>query len=516
MPKRKRKLKQKKPSAASDVPIVQLDSKQLQIARIASAEGRLDEAQLAWLTLEKQAPNESEPPLRLAHIYMQTGRVYDARQATRRGIQRVGKGLLDRCRTAELLTLLDAYPEAIKLLRSVTQEDPGYARAWRVLATALERVNQTDEAMVAADHAIGLDPTDLPAMLTRARLLHRDGRQDEAISLLSEMLNGPVQNPQTHVSILYELASAFDAAQRYEEAWEACGRAKDLLRPYAAPYLAAADQSMEMCQYFSDHATAQDYRQWSERTLAPLPFRLAFLVGHPRSGTTLVEKRLVKATEAVDIDEQPFIGIAVDMLLGSQASHAEKFEQVRSATRSTLEEIRKRYVRMISEQAGCDIAGGLVLDKHPEIIRYLPLLARLFPEADIIAVQRDLRDVTLSCYMLSVPLGPVTASYLEIDTIVARYRKVQSMMDTVSENMTKPLIKIQYETFVEQPTLTLNYLIDALGWPIKDGPDSDTARETHARSPSYASASNPTNTRRVGRWRNYKPLSRVETAGVDH
>lgn len=480
-------------------------------ARAASLEGRYADAAALWKTLERNNPDEAEPSLRLAHAFWQLGQIHDARESIRRGMHRTSAKPESWCRSAELLALVDCHEDSIQFLRKAIETDPTSIRAWRLLAVALERVNRLEEAREVVSQALGIDEHDPQVRLTSARLLRRASRGADAAITLEQLLNSKALPHGLRVAAHYEHAASLDACGRYEEAWDACTQAKTLLLPHAKTYRSAARRAILTHRHLAEHTTQADYARWAEQPLDPLPFRLTFLVGHPRSGTTLVEKQLVKATGALDIDEQPFLDTALGRLFTSEPVSKDPVERLRNATRAELQRARLTYVATLGEFAAEDLSGRLVIDKHPEMIRYLPYLTRVFPEASIIVVHRNIRDVVLSCYMLPVSLGPVSVDYLQVDTATNRYHHIRAGYDIIAQRLAAPPIVVAYEQFVKQPESELQRLIEATGWA--SGQDVCEDRLYHplslVRSPSYAAPLGIPDATRVERWRNYPMIASI-------
>jgi len=134
----------------------------------------------------------------------------------------------------------------------------------------------------------------------------------------------------------------------------------------------------------------------SPRSKPPPPSPAAghvFLVGFPRSGTTLLERVLATHPGLVAWDERESLVEAVRDFMANPAG----LERLAKADEGQLANYRADYWRRVAE-TGANVAGKVALDKLPLNTMKLPLIARLFPEAKILFALRDPRDVVLSCF----------------------------------------------------------------------------------------------------------------------
>src|SRR5271170_2961860 len=160
------------------------------------------------------------------------------------------------------------------------------------LAELYERLRRLEDAGDMVERALKLNSASPSALLARARLDRQAGRLEEAEKVLRSF---PATCERTIcIRAWYELGGILDGQGRYDEAMSAFLEAKALLRPDAAPLLAQWQSILEFTKRIQNDISAETLQRWfdSGQELLQPPHRLAFLGGHPRSGTTLLEQVL--------------------------------------------------------------------------------------------------------------------------------------------------------------------------------------------------------------------------------
>ncbi|HZZ87221.1 MAG TPA: sulfotransferase, partial [Caulobacteraceae bacterium] len=227
----------------------------------------------------------------------------------------------------------------------------------------------------------------------------------------------------------------------------------------------------------------------------------AFLVGFPRSGTTLLEQALAGHPDLVALEEAPTLAEAYDAMLATPDGLA-RLAQLPPAE---ADHWRGVYWRVVAER-GADVAGKVFLDKAPAGTLYLPLIARLFPQAQLLFAVRDPRDVVLSCFRSSFQMNALTYAFTDLAETAACYAAAMDLAGVYRETLPIQPLEIRYERLVDDFEGELKRIAAFLGLAFQPAmlDVAATAKRRTVRTPSAPQVRAGLNRRGVGRWRSYE------------
>ena len=408
-----------------------------------------------------------------------------------------------RIQAAALLLQTGQFMRAIGAYRAVLERTPAHFESWLGLAAAYERANDLDgmraAVAAAARHA---DTPQREAALDhlRGKSAFRDGDYGTASALLRHAWRHGEGNPLWKSQVGFELAQSLDKAKRYPEAWQTLNQAHDIRNRVAA----GSGGDRQALDFFAQLRTPVDGR-WPAP--APDDGRLdpVFVVGFPRSGTTLLEQILDARPGLVSFDEQPFLP---KTLLELQKFGLRYPEQLSALEPAQIGRLRSYYFAQAESKAAAG-DGVRLVDKNPLNWARLPLVRALFPRAHVILALRHPLDVILSCYMQNLRSTVLGGAFSHFGRIVELYAGMVEYWRRLEPALDLPVLVSRYEDLVSDPEAGTRRIAEFLGLPWDAGwLDSST----HARgkavihTPSYAQVLEPLNTRAMGRWRNYRDL----------
>ncbi len=376
------------------------------------------------------------------------------------------------------------------------------------LAEIYERFRLLEEASKLVDRALQMDSGCVLALLVRARLDRLAGRLDQAESALRPLLGQTDPNSwSTRIRGWYELGAILDRQGRYDEAMAALLKAKELLRPSAAQYIASQQSVHEHLKEAAKDISAEVLRKWFDlgEALRP-PHRLALLCGHPRSGTTLLEQVLDSHQDVLSAEETPIFFETYLGLKHGFPDGASMLSVLESASADKLQQSRESYFRYTECFLDQAVGDRLLIDKNPSLTALIPAVIRVFPETKFVVAQRDPRDVCLSFFMQPLPLNLTTGAYLSLEGTVDEYISLMSIWTAMAPRMSNPYLAVRYEDMVEDLESVSRRTLEFLGLPWDDRVLNfdEHARKKLVRSPTYADVAKPVFKGAVGRWRNYQ------------
>ncbi|HEX2764506.1 MAG TPA: sulfotransferase [Allosphingosinicella sp.] len=429
--------------------------------------------------------------LNLAASLAEAGRNGEAIESYRTAIGLDPANAAARLDLARLLLTSQRLDEAEALYREMIAAEPRATHLYLELGILLERANRIEDLeklLDEADGAVG-DASELAYL--RAAALRRRGRRREALDLARR--SPPDVEPVRRALLIGKLA---DALGESDEAFAAFEEMNSLTAK-------AARGSADPARYRRRVQALTDLLEpgWHERwTTAPEADRdpPIFLVGFPRSGTTLLDTLLMGHGALHVLEEVPILQRCADAL--------GDFARLPSLGEAEIGRLRNLYWQSVDEAAP-EARGKRLVDKLPLNILGTPLIHRLFPGAPIVFAGRHPCDVVLSAFMQDFEINDAMANFLTLADAAELYDLVLGFWTASQKALPLNVHSTSYEWLVADPEAELRPLLAFLGLPWEDRllDHRRTARERGTIStPSYAQVVEPIYADASGRWLRYR------------
>jgi len=391
------------------------------------------------------------------------------------------------------------------VLDGILRRAPGQLQAQLQLAAVYERMNRLDDAGrllrgIVADQVVLEEPVRREIAHQQAKLAQRRGDAATSRALLER--TGPVDaNDYVHYFALAEscdkLGDTAAAMRALAEAHARQGEEMRLVTPSRfapdAPILPAAAVRM----------TEEEYRAWPSLQAPSCRQSPVFIVGFPRSGTTLLEQMLDAHPDLQSMDERPFFNTLSDGL----AEFGVRVPQdLYKLDQRDCDELRKHYWSLVCEKIQRNWNAQLV-DKNPLNMLWVPLIKRLFPEAKFILALRHPCDVILSCYMQNFRSTVLAMACANLERLATAYVTAMEHWLHDVEVFQPDVLVSRYEDLVTDFPGRTQRIAAFLG--IDDAAPLQRF-DAHARSkafigtPSYDQVIQPVNTKGLNRWARYR------------
>jgi tetratricopeptide (TPR) repeat protein len=379
--------------------------------------------------------------------------------------------------------------------------DPRGINPRMALAILLEQDHRFAEAREAVSSCLAIDPQDDQARYFAALLDRRENKIADAERGLRDLIASQPRHSYVQYASRYELAEVLNRTERFDEAMETLAEAKRLVRALGHSDVMLKEYDEEAGKYRRDTQAlpVNILRTWSrefpEKSRAAIP-RLAFLGGHPRSGTTLLEQVLGAHPDVAALDEPS----AFTMI----AAHL--FNTSPNLSPARLNIIRRRYIGAIQQELGGPQERKLILDKNPSPTMKLRIWLRVFPELRVIIALRDPRDVVISCYFQNIPLNPFNANFLSLERTATHYANLMEVWLAVRRWEGLAWIETRYEDVVADLAQEGRRVTEFLGlsWDQEQARFHEKSSKKRMYSPTYHDASQPVYARSVARWHAYE------------
>jgi Sulfotransferase family/Tetratricopeptide repeat len=382
--------------------------------------------------------------------------------------------------------LLGKHERANRLYRQVTELAPQDPRFWYNLACSERSFGRLIEAEAACDRAIALDGAHYPSYLLRSELRVQSADSNH-IPELEARLQASAGDYRAGMFLGYALGKELDDVRRFDEAFAAFAAAARLRRGRLEYDVAIDEQKLRRIAQVYDAAHCAGIAPHPERT-AP---RFLFIIGLPRSGTTLVERILTGLAGVRSNGETDNFSHA---LLAAARGDGDVFARAAQADPAA---VAAEYTRLAL--AGPDAQA--VIEKLPLNYLYAGAIRRALPQAKILLVSRDPLDSCFAMYRTLFAMGyPFSYDLTDLGRYYAAYRQ---LMDHWRAMLGEALYEVRYHELVQDPQRVGAAIAAHCGLSWSDAAIdiqqnrsvSLTASAAQVRRPIYGSSS--------GRWRHY-------------
>jgi tetratricopeptide (TPR) repeat protein len=481
----------------------------LNLAATLSQEGRLEDAVAVLEHFTRAHPDDPKPLVELTALLRHLYRDAEALDVLERAVAASPGDAGIRVQLGEEWGAAFDFDRAERAFRDALAIEPGHSGAYIQLALLLEHTNREAE---------------LPALLRAAETA---GASGAAVQFIQVLICRREQAFARGLAILHDMPADIEPIRRAQLEGQFRDRLDDADGAFAAfsemNRLFKLDPSEPLRRGEATRArlrgeraliTREWYRGWE--AASPVPTRPApvFLVGFPRSGTTLLDTMLMGHPDVQVLEERPPLR-QVEERLGS-------LDRLPQLGADGIAALRDHYFTQVAQCVDLR-SDALLIDKSPLHMNKVPLIHRLFPEARFILALRHPYDVVLSCFMTSFRLNDAMASFLDLETAAEFYDLSFGHWTNCTSIMPVAVHPLRYEKMVEDPESALRELLKSLDleWrpSVMDYRKTARVRGTIS-SASYSQVTESLYQRASGRWERYrshlKPTFPVLASWVEH
>lgn len=384
--------------------------------------------------------------------------------------------------------------------------DPRYVEPLASIAWLDAQAGNSASAREQAERALALSPGNALGRMALAQADIHSGNLPDGTARLAEILRDPALAPVNRSIALGLFADVLDAEGRCGDAFAAYAASNAELKRLNAPQFEAPDtpSPLENAKRLDDWFETADREPWTEapvaRPRAADPKLHVFLVGFPRSGTTLLENVLAAHPDVVTLEEKDCLQSASETYLGSNEG-LERLSRISSGEAARQRDSYWTAVRRHSVEP----RDNVFIDKMPLASVALPLIAKLFPNARVLFARRDPRDVVLSCFRRRFGMNPSMYQLLTLDGAAAYYDAVMRLSEHYREMLPLPQHIVRYESLVDDFEGTARAACDFLNldWDHSLLDFAKSARSRGISTPSAAQVARGLNREGKGAWRRY-------------
>lgn len=486
--------------------------------------GQVEEAELLLRSVCRDEPNLGLAHAALGRILCGTDRVREAMERLKLACELEPNEAKFHLNYGAVLAMMGHVTEPLEHFKTAIRLKPNYWAAWVDMGNLLGELGRVEESRRCFEVVLEREPKHPNASAGLASRHIRKGNYAEAYAILAPFVTEHAQ-PPVNVAVGYATCSlklgrpedALLVLSRFlgtprpkpEQSLllHAAGRAYDELGRYDDAFRAYEQSNRLRCLTYSPEAQERDVsatlRSFTREAMADLAVHGSsseapiFIVGMPRSGTSLVEQILCSHSEIHGAGELEFVRLAASMFAKNGGGSV--FEGLKRVPQDSVAELAENHLRELRSNAG---GKRFVTDKMPANFLFLGLIQQLYPNAKIVHCRRSKLDTCVSCFRQNF-----NASYgytTRLDWLNHFHGQYELLMEHWREHLSLPMMEVDYEALVSDPGTVIPTLLEFCGVQPEEACLTPHKNQRVVHTASHAQVREPINTRSVGYAQRYK------------
>lgn len=450
------------------------------------------------------APRNAQSHGIMGLILTETNRAVAGEYHFRRAIEIAGENARVATNLANCLKTQGKVEESEEWYRKATDLEPKNVNAWIGWSRLEEARRNIPHAWELLHKAEEVAPDAIDLSLTRAILYGREKKNEEAVAELTRSQSDNKAKQMQPIALL-ERGRLYDKMDRFDEAWADFVEGKRLCREVQGRRYndQVANNLIERLKRFFVRQRMSILPRASRDETMPQPI---FIVGYPRSGTTMVEQTITAHPAASAGDELVFINDIARIaprMLGSPLQYPECLADLwMGDNQLVLDQFRDYYLRR-AQQLGIFEKGAVFFtDKMPLNETHLGLIHLIFPESPIVHVRRHPLDILTSNFSNFLTHGFHQA--FDVKTCATHYVRIDELVEHYKQQIDLKYLEVRYEDLVEDQEPNVRRILEFVGLDFDPKVLSFHENQRYARTASYAQVTEKLYDSSVHRYRHYR------------
>jgi tetratricopeptide (TPR) repeat protein len=359
-------------------------------------------------------------------------------------------------------------------------------------AAVLEALGELDTAWHLVERLVQRGFTSMPVIRLYGRMARYHGQQQQALELVEKQLARSNHAPQDRGRLCFTAAQLLDGLGRYDDAFAQARLGNQLLRPAYDPK--AHERTFDLFIDYFTRERLSSLPRASDRCDKPV-----FIVGMPRSGTSLVEQILASHPAVHGAGELDFMSHVWAGTVQMLSARPEQYPAC--LDRLTVDQADGMAQIYLQPLIAFNPLAARITDKLPLNFLHMGLIALLLPGARIIDCRRDPRDTCLSCFMTMLEGNDFKFDLNNTAHFFTQYRR---LMRHWKEALDLPLLEVSYEGLVTDPENQTRRMLEFLGLPWDERCLRFHESKRSVTSSSIQQVRRPLYQSSIGRWRHYE------------
>ena len=460
---------------------------------------RVDEARQRYEQALTLMPDYAEAHSNLGNALKELGKLDEALRHYERAIAIKPDFAMAHYNLGTALDDLGRPEDAIARYEKALAIQPDYAEAHNNLGNALDEMGRQSEAISHYQEAVEIKPDYTEAYRNLTRLQPKQ----VSASVLEKLLAMPSLSEREAIDCHFALGNIFDDGNDFTRAFEHYSKGNLLKRKTVVydsrSFSAYVDRLIEV---YSEQYL-RDSNAYGSDTEAPV-----FILGMPRSGTSLVEQIVASHPRVYGGGELPFLVHVEESIAGHFKASSPYPECMPSLNQSYTRELSQKY---LGELDACARNMLRITDKLPSNFLRVGLIKTLFPKARIIHCQRNAMDTCTSNYLNYFSFGNEYS--FDLEELGRYYRDYERLMRHWESLFSSGILTVQYEALVADQEKVSRQLVEYIGLPWDDCCLAFYNNKRAVNTFSSSQVRKPVYTQSVNRWQHYRqqlaPLSAI-------
>jgi len=423
------------------------------------------------------------------------GDIEAAISAGEKAVSLLPDNAIAHCNLAQAYDAWKSYDSAYKHYQKAAELLPNHPGIQLALATAYVGFGNTKAASECYRKVIKLYPEDVESYRQLARINKFTSTDHEDVQKLKAILSESWLNDEGRASILSALGKIYQDCKLYDDAfayYEQANKLQETLSDFVPEVF--ADYITSLIKVFDSEILSE------KRTLGNVSKAPVFIVGVPRSGTSLVEQILSSHHDVFGAGELTWIGLAAEALPGYLKAATPYPECTQTLTKSNINELTEKYLNYLHSLSGKE---SRITDKMPNNFLQLGLIHILFPNARIIHCRREPRDACTSMFCQYFPGGhAISHDMFKLGVFYKQYQRLMAHWRTALPTGT--MIEVDYEELVSNQEAESRRLIDFIGLEWDDACLDFYKKKRLVYTASANQVTKPIYTSSINRWKRYE------------
>ncbi len=339
--------------------------------------------------------------------------------------------------------------------------------------------------------------------LYKSLLLNREKKFKDSQNIISiTNLNIKLKNDKFFYSKLLDLESKnLEKLKNYNEAYKKVEERNNFIFNLDENKKYSGNKILETMQKYKKFYTKKNIAKIVNNLEYQNDESLVFLVGFPRSGTTLLDTILRTHSKIKVLEEKPYL---IDLRHNYFNNKNNDLLELINITQKERDYIRNEYFKKIIESS--EDKKKIIIDKLPLSMIELGFIKCIFPKSKIILAMRHPCDVIISCFFSSFKINDAMVNFLKWEDALTFYDRVLDLFEFYEDQLDLNYFTIKYENVVNDFSLQIKNLINFLGLEYENKLEEfyiTAKKRTKISTPSYSQVINPLYSSSINRWKNY-------------